>query len=861
MSDTPTTTIKVIPDLEEIKRALSLLFEPGQVVELRALDVSTPSYKKPHTVSGYYDDLDKCAKDAAQVSPYAAGVYVVLNPFNPALLARSANKSKPDPKTTTGDADITRRRRLLIDCDPIRPAGISASDDEKAYSLEVAFAMRELLSNRSWPDPILADSGNGTHLLYPIDQPAQDNNLIKHVLLALADFWNDDRVTIDTSVYNPARISKLYGTIARKGDNVPDRSHRLARILDFPDRLEVVSTELLEEIAKEAPEPVSKTQPRPAGTGRSDFDLDRWIAEHNLDIGSPRAWGSGRKWVFNVCPWNPDHRDKSAYIVQFANGAIAAGCQHNWCKSKGNDWHALRDVIEPGWNSRGNGHHHVDEIPEPPSAWPDEVMPIDSVNAQLHNLSDPQENINLPLAVIDSTIPDMPELPEAAQVPESAGAQACPWLDDYIRFSRQWSPRAFDGFHEAVGLWVLSTVAARRVRCNFGKQRFGNLYIALTARTSLFAKSSTAEIGLQTIQNAGLNWLLAADSATPQKFVADLTPRLSVNYDELDDEQRTWARLRLALPGQRGWYYDEFGQHIAAMLREGGYMADFRGLLRKFDDTPERYEYGSIGRGNDVIELPYLALLANLTPDDLRQFAKRGSALWGDGFLARFALITPPEGERKTDRFPAGERNIPSSLSEPLQKWHQRLGMPDVRIFDVLNEKNEKTGKKFERTPRPAVNLVLDPAVFDAIYAYQDGLLDLIATQDNHDLDGNYARFGEKALRIALLLASVNGDLRVEMHHWARAQAITERWRAGLHELYIQVNQPPPSEDRENEERVLSIIARRQQATKRELRQRIRLDGMSLDRAITALLDAGLIEKLKVGKKEVYTMIGESVDA
>ena len=56
------------------------------------------------------------------------------------------------------------------------------------------------------------------------------------------------------------------------------------------------------------------------------------------------------------------------------------------------------------------------------------------------------------------------------------------------------------------------------------------------------------------------------------------------------------------------------------------------------------------------------------------------------------------------------------------------------------------------------------------------------------DLDGNYARFPEKALRIAALFSSLGGSPEIKINHWAKAQAITERWRSNLHSLYKQVN-------------------------------------------------------------------------
>ncbi len=45
-----------------------------------------------------------------------------------------------------------------------------------------------------------------------------------------------------------------------------------------------------------------------------------------------------------------------------------------------------------------------------------------------------------------------PPLPDEAHLPDNLGRHASPWLDAYIDYSRTWSPRAYDNFHEAVGL-------------------------------------------------------------------------------------------------------------------------------------------------------------------------------------------------------------------------------------------------------------------------------------------------------------------------------------------------------------------------------------------------------------------------
>lgn len=207
----------------QIGLALRLLIEPGQVAELRALNVSR-QYGKPATYFGFFhsDHLDLMTQQAIGMTlGQASGVYFTLNPVNVDLLARAANRVKEAKSgDATSDRDILRRRWLLVDCDPKRPAGISASDDEKEHARQVAVAVDAFLFDAGWPAPIMADSGNGFHLLYLIDLPADDGELVKRCLLALANQFGTDRVSIDTAVFNPSRICKLYGTMSRKGVDV-----------------------------------------------------------------------------------------------------------------------------------------------------------------------------------------------------------------------------------------------------------------------------------------------------------------------------------------------------------------------------------------------------------------------------------------------------------------------------------------------------------------------------------------------------------------------------------------------------------------------------------------------------------------
>jgi hypothetical protein len=246
---------------DDIVRWLRLVVDPGDVIELRILGVVDDPKYKPFTVSGYFDDahLDALAQAALEWTKRAEGVYVTINRVNPGLLARAANRVIKWPKSTTADADIVRRIWLVFDLDPKRHAGVSATDAEKALARERADQLVADLTRRGWPAPIVVDSGNGHHVWYRIDLANSDGarDLVKGVLEAASALFSDDKVEVDTALFNAARIIKLPGTQARKGDSTQDRPHRWSQVISAPVSLQVVPVELLEGLAAEhqPPEP------------------------------------------------------------------------------------------------------------------------------------------------------------------------------------------------------------------------------------------------------------------------------------------------------------------------------------------------------------------------------------------------------------------------------------------------------------------------------------------------------------------------------------------------------------------------------------------------------------------------------
>ncbi|WP_292427390.1 hypothetical protein [Methanoregula sp.] len=328
-----------------LRDAVARLAGPGQVVEVRAL---TDQY----THSGYFSDpaLLVRAVEPLDTDSSVHGIYVTLNEVNPALLSRRANRIKMrlgKKDSTTSDADILRRRWLPVDIDPLRPSGVSSTDEEHGLALAKADEVARWIAGLGFPEPVRADSGNGAHLLYRIDLPNDEaaTALVKSCLATLDALFSDDRVSVDTANFNAARIWKLYGTVSRKGDDTPDRPHRRSRIIAAPDELKVASAEQLRDLAARLPTE-QHAQQQPATTKGSGFDLRGWLSDHGLGVRSEKPYNGGTLFVLDQCPFSSAHKD-GAFAIQFGSSAVFAGCKHNSCGGGTQRWQELRERFEP----------------------------------------------------------------------------------------------------------------------------------------------------------------------------------------------------------------------------------------------------------------------------------------------------------------------------------------------------------------------------------------------------------------------------------------------------------------------------------------------------------------------------------
>jgi hypothetical protein len=223
-------------------QTIETLISPMQVFEVRGLDVQGYG-NRLETWSGFFQfngtNAIAIVQEIMKLKP-AAGIYLTLNPVNPTLLALGFNRmARSQSGKATGDKDITQRRWLPIDIDPVRKSGTSAENQLVQLAQQKAVEVMDYLRSLEFAEPVVAFSGNGFHLLYPVDLPREDNGLVQQCLESLAQQFDSPEVKIDTAVFNPARIMRLYGSVARKGDEVPQLKihHRLSKILKVPSTL------------------------------------------------------------------------------------------------------------------------------------------------------------------------------------------------------------------------------------------------------------------------------------------------------------------------------------------------------------------------------------------------------------------------------------------------------------------------------------------------------------------------------------------------------------------------------------------------------------------------------------------------
>lgn len=344
-------------DVSEIYRWYDVFKNGNQLVEIRIIGDNM-------TFSGYFTSAEKLVK---AILPYEKfNIYFTVNAIDPSCYGRAQHDViVKKPKNTTSDAEIIGRDWVFIDLDAVKIAGINATDEQVEFTKQKANEVYKFLINQGFNPPVVVFSGNGVHLYLKcaLKINEENNNIVKRFIQALGMLFSDENVDIDAKVFNPARIAKVAGTYSRKGTgDDPIRKQRLCKIIKVPSEIKNNDIEYFKKIANLYPEEVKPTRQNNYST--ETFDLEAFIAKHNIAISGTKQVADGTRYYLDHCPFNEQHKKPDAILFQHNNGAIAFTCFHNSCAN--HDWRAFRELYEPDAYEKKQHIPHRTFSPLPP---------------------------------------------------------------------------------------------------------------------------------------------------------------------------------------------------------------------------------------------------------------------------------------------------------------------------------------------------------------------------------------------------------------------------------------------------------------------------------------------------------------
>jgi hypothetical protein len=314
--------------ISNLRKFASRLFKDGELIEYRAkcADGGMRGF--------YFTDLQRLAEVVANLDSTERALvsYTCINPLKGRLIRErglivnptdeQVNQiiASPPGKTASND-DIDILRWIFIDVDTVRAPHLAATDkaafdkiqhecstdEEKAASKAVAIKVLSYLrQEKGWPQGIICDSGNGWHLLFRMNLQNTPTNYQNHgdVLKALKAKFDCSVANIDSTVYNPARLTRAYGSTTRKGTNTPERPYRPNYQLESKEPVGDVTLDQILNIAVESPglQRGGNDDLPELAKGFEPYDLiDHYVAQGAFAIDYEKEWNGNPILATDYC--------------------------------------------------------------------------------------------------------------------------------------------------------------------------------------------------------------------------------------------------------------------------------------------------------------------------------------------------------------------------------------------------------------------------------------------------------------------------------------------------------------------------------------------------------------------------------
>lgn len=381
-------------DLIEIKRGLSLLFQPRDIVEIRV--PRKHDIKFSSTISGFFDDLDKLAQAIQYINTkYNQTVYMTMNPIKKSwmtvdntayigsksmreALEKANQPLEPRMKKSmiwetgkehwsmrmTDDSDILERRWILVDIDAGQPSGTNSNDIEHQYTHLMTKAVLTRLKEHGFPGCGVTNSGNGHHIYIRVllENSAASTVLVRRFLRTLAQEFNGKfgNATIDEAMFNAGRITKATGTKVFKGPHTITRPCRKSTVLQFANN-QTAPIELIQKIANEyvlkpndvlAYNPNDQTVVDSAELQKQISRLQEFLDFYELDYTRVIQDG-GTYRIPCTCPNEEEHTmnggEMETFVTVHANGALGFCCHHGHCQ-RFRGWKEFKKFLQQKYN-------------------------------------------------------------------------------------------------------------------------------------------------------------------------------------------------------------------------------------------------------------------------------------------------------------------------------------------------------------------------------------------------------------------------------------------------------------------------------------------------------------------------------
>ena len=579
-------------------------------------------------------------------------------------------------KGNAGDGnDIVAVNITVVDVDPIRAEGFAkqaTTDEELAYALKASEHLAQWHEGRGFLRPPRGMSGNGVQLWLAIPRWEVTDLTREEIPERLKAFEQEcrdalpddlrDFVSID-SIHDLPRIIKVIGTLSVKGDNTPERPHRVSywiddersplaigrqedpKLLEHLQNMQQLQPELQAREGRTEPsEPNAQREQvergaiaSPSSRTRDDLDatpsaspITVQTLEHTgVAFGEPcdstttdRASPGGLNWqeceFLQYCRDNARTLSEPLWYAMLSNlsrfGDEGRQLAHQLSKTYSGYSVAETDKkLDHAFTASGpmTCNEIANKVFRCPSLERCKGNAPAALIGQLSGITivcPEMENYELITTPKQKKI--IPLEIEKVVPPDS-------YLSEYMEYASELTDAPAQ-FHVFSGLSVLSTVIGNSVYIPWGDGKLSpNLWIVMIAPSSIYRKTTAIRIGCNLIRHIDETKVFP-DEFSPESILHVL-------------EQRP----------QGLFFWGELRSKLAYFQRS--YMAGMQSMLTELYDCPPVYRRTLLGNSFRVNN-PCIGILAASTKEWLRASITEGEMK--GGFLQRFMFVLAHSKEK-----------------------------------------------------------------------------------------------------------------------------------------------------------------------------------------------------------------------